>query len=48
VNRAQTVSYNVSVFNQALTINLGAAFGASSSGAFRNTILNTIKVAQAP
>jgi hypothetical protein len=49
VNAATTVTYlKVGVFNQSLQISVGASFGATSNGAFRNTILNTIKVAQSP
>jgi hypothetical protein len=40
---AQTVTYNVSVQNQALAIQLGAAFGDG-----RTTILNSIKVTKLP
>lgn len=43
VDTAYTVSYNVSVFNQQLTIQPAASFGPP-----RLTLLNSIKVAQAP
>lgn len=43
IDQVQTVTYTVSVFNQQLMIEVAASFGGG-----RATILNTIKIAQAP